>query len=642
MAERLQPRFFQASAKLQRVLGRDLMPDDYSAFEELVKNAYDSNASRVEIEIRQSPSPIIIIRDDGTGLDLEDFERLWMRAGYSEKSSKPLPGTGRIQAGEKGVGRFAAGRLGNLLTLLTKTAAMTRALEAVFDWTKFEAQSKLLSDIPIPVSWVPAIPFEGTKSGTILRIEGLRSEWTKDRIHDLRARLGRLLSPFRSKDDFSILLTAKEFDVSGSVFAQAAREADFEWDIQRDSESYKIKVRRKEISAMTGEPVYTDWRIIDEGQVSLDANADFGPVRARLFYYTGRTRKADVGEAAPGIAVFRDGLRVEPAGHDSADWLGLVKRRAVQAGHALVPSRLFGYVDISRIHNPQLVDAANRRSFIRGPAYESFATFLQTRVLKLEAQVEEEFSKPKWKEKRERRASEVAQAGRFTLSRLSIGLAHELRQALQITQSATDTLEALLPTVGPDAVEAASQIGAIRSCVARMDKHIRFLKDLGQGRAEIDDFLIDDLIEEVRSHFSARTRGTAISIERKGDSGVKARTSRWTILMALTNLVLNAIEAIGSHSPPKEPHKIQLSVHNTKKEVRLVVRDDGPGIPEAARKLLFKKTMTTKKEGFGVALIVWREHLKEFGADMGCESFVKPTEFVITIPKTSHGNHFAR
>ena len=42
---------FEASARLQRLFGRELIPDDDSAVEELIKNAYDSNASEVTISI---------------------------------------------------------------------------------------------------------------------------------------------------------------------------------------------------------------------------------------------------------------------------------------------------------------------------------------------------------------------------------------------------------------------------------------------------------------------------------------------------------------------------------------------------------------------------------------------------------------
>src|SRR5216684_1517088 len=133
--------YFRASAKLQRLFGRDLMPDNYSALEELVKNGYDSNANEVVVTLIKphegEQSGVIEIRDDGWGLSLQSFRRLWMFAGYSEKTGQPLPDTGRIQAGEKGIGRFAADKLGEHLTLITKRANDKRALQVSFDWNKF-------------------------------------------------------------------------------------------------------------------------------------------------------------------------------------------------------------------------------------------------------------------------------------------------------------------------------------------------------------------------------------------------------------------------------------------------------------------------------------------------------------------------
>src|SRR6266487_3530952 len=97
---------FRASARLQKLFGRDLIPDDDSAVEELVKNAYDSNASEVTISVVRPTAERdgqIEVKDNGFGLSSREFERVWMQAGYSEKTGQPLPETGRIQVGEKGI-----------------------------------------------------------------------------------------------------------------------------------------------------------------------------------------------------------------------------------------------------------------------------------------------------------------------------------------------------------------------------------------------------------------------------------------------------------------------------------------------------------------------------------------------------------
>ena len=90
---------FEASAKLQRLLGRDLLPDEFSAVEELVKNAYDSNATQIILTIvrpSNGDSGVINIVDNGEGLTLAKFKLVWMWAGFSEKTAVPLPRTQRV------------------------------------------------------------------------------------------------------------------------------------------------------------------------------------------------------------------------------------------------------------------------------------------------------------------------------------------------------------------------------------------------------------------------------------------------------------------------------------------------------------------------------------------------------------------
>lgn len=75
---------FEASARLQRLIGRGLIPNEEMAIVELVKNAYDSGAHRVRIFIQpdQPKEPgFIRIIDDGSGMSESDIERLFMFAG---------------------------------------------------------------------------------------------------------------------------------------------------------------------------------------------------------------------------------------------------------------------------------------------------------------------------------------------------------------------------------------------------------------------------------------------------------------------------------------------------------------------------------------------------------------------------------
>src|SRR5256885_7311319 len=94
---------FEASAHLQRLIGRDLIPNDEMAIVELVKNAYDSGAKHVHIYIQPETAKepgLIRISDDGSGMSEEDVTRLFMFAGYSQRPDE-VAEADRVPTGEK-------------------------------------------------------------------------------------------------------------------------------------------------------------------------------------------------------------------------------------------------------------------------------------------------------------------------------------------------------------------------------------------------------------------------------------------------------------------------------------------------------------------------------------------------------------
>ena len=121
---------FRISSGLKNIIGRDLISDKYIAVFELVKNAYDAKASKVNISFVKSDKNTdrIIISDNGSGMTYDDIVEKWLFVAYSEKKPQNRQKSDfrddikRELAGAKGVGRFSCDRLGSTLTLITKTA----------------------------------------------------------------------------------------------------------------------------------------------------------------------------------------------------------------------------------------------------------------------------------------------------------------------------------------------------------------------------------------------------------------------------------------------------------------------------------------------------------------------------------------
>jgi anti-sigma regulatory factor (Ser/Thr protein kinase) len=199
---------FEPSAYLQRLIGRELISNEYIAVAELVKNAYDAGATKVIVELKRDASQNLVVLDNGFGMSLEQFERLWMVPGYSEKveaggaAKRPL-------LGEKGIGRFAADRLAQKLTVVTKTIGEDDALCVVFDWKEFEDREKKMRDIPILYSRKPDPDLDKWSSGTKLELEELRKKWTRTDWRKLRRELQSLVTPFRIVRGFKIIAGAE-------------------------------------------------------------------------------------------------------------------------------------------------------------------------------------------------------------------------------------------------------------------------------------------------------------------------------------------------------------------------------------------------------------------------------------------------
>src|SRR5215218_5119617 len=124
---------FSVDARAILTLGRDSIKDHTTALVELVKNSYDADATRVEVEVFvKATPPFIRIADNGCGMTEADIDNNWLRIGFSEKRTEKVSTRNRRRTGEKGIGRISADRLGAILELYTRAQGTTYALRV--DW----------------------------------------------------------------------------------------------------------------------------------------------------------------------------------------------------------------------------------------------------------------------------------------------------------------------------------------------------------------------------------------------------------------------------------------------------------------------------------------------------------------------------
>jgi two-component system nitrogen regulation sensor histidine kinase GlnL len=118
------------------------------------------------------------------------------------------------------------------------------------------------------------------------------------------------------------------------------------------------------------------------------------------------------------------------------------------------------------------------------------------------------------------------------------------------------------------------------------------------------------------------------------------------LIQILLNLVKNAAEAVD----PREGeivlatayhHGVRIAVPGSSERVHLpltvIVRDNGPGIPEAVRATLFEPFVTTKKGGQGLGLALVAKLVANHGGLIECDSRPGRTAFRLSLPAPPPG-----
>ena len=185
---------FSVDAGIINRLGKELVGRHETAVSELVKNAYDADATEVKLIFKNAwqPGGSLEIIDNGVGMTRNQLINGFMRLSSSDKIHNPKsPNFNRTRAGRKGIGRFATQRLGNKLTIITQTLSSKVALKVIVDWDQFQSD-KDLSSIANSIEVIP----KDIQEGTTLIIENLREGWSDPMIKRVYRYTSDLLQPF--------------------------------------------------------------------------------------------------------------------------------------------------------------------------------------------------------------------------------------------------------------------------------------------------------------------------------------------------------------------------------------------------------------------------------------------------------------
>jgi hypothetical protein len=114
---------FDISLSVLNHLGRNLYRNFITVLGEAISNSWDANAQNVWIDIDQESS-VMVIKDDGDGMNESDFQGKFLKIGYSKRKdpSNNLLERKRPFIGRKGIGKLALLSCAKTVEIISKTS----------------------------------------------------------------------------------------------------------------------------------------------------------------------------------------------------------------------------------------------------------------------------------------------------------------------------------------------------------------------------------------------------------------------------------------------------------------------------------------------------------------------------------------
>jgi signal transduction histidine kinase len=404
---------FRVQSHVLKLLGDELIGHDRLAVFELVKNAYDADATVVDVTLDlMGKIPRITVVDNGTGMSLDTIEKAWLEVGTDSKRS--ILGRGRTQLGrapfgEKGVGRLAVQKLGIELTLSTKCAGYDECTFSI-DWNKLISSSRYLGEgLNVQIDEHKQPRYFTNGSGTRIEIcELYNKEWSRREVRDLYRLVSSLSNPFEATESFrvNLFVPGREKELADLPSLQQMLESavwEFDFSIDRNGlfswtyaftpPKFKGLIARKtsgteklqllnadddEINTEGGLPKKADDGIFLKSTDLIG----IGPIVGKIYAFHKRDEILKASGAPQqikkwldnqtGVRVYRDNIRVFNYGEPGDDWLGLDARRINRPTGKLGSQSVIAQVALDLRKSIKLKEKTNREGFDENLTFRLF------------------------------------------------------------------------------------------------------------------------------------------------------------------------------------------------------------------------------------------------------------------------------
>lgn len=658
------------STEILRRLGEELNPSVSQGILELVKNAYDADATHCTVSFQGTDAPGGSIRviDSGGGMTAEDILHGWLVLGSSTKTAKERTPKGRIPAGNKGLGRLAALRLGTTASIVTRPRTSKNVQYRLdIDWRLFDKE-RLVDDVDLDI--VEEERPADSKPGTEIMVSGLHDRVGRMEVKRLARSMVLLADPFGDDPQgFRPALEAPEFK-------------DLEQLVQQRYFSYAPHHLRAELDEHgSASAVVSDWRgnvlwEADSAELTKTGPAHYDCVPASFDLWAFKMNEAafrqlpvsltEVREwvnAFGGVHLYVNGLKAGPYGE--VDWLNMNLARVRSPEERPGTNTSIGRIALIDTEET-LSQKTDRSGFIENEAFDELRRFAVDSL--------EFLAKRRLEQAEERRRAERAQAAeqkKTTVSALETAVAKvaesepELKDAFTKFQKAQEAqvktlrkevqLYRTLATAGITAATyaheaAGNPLKALNQLVGRVERIIKDLRDATEKEKLLEPIqrirravqalgvlptatlqLIDadkrregrvDLHQTISSTLKTLQpfiEGRNATVQQqfcKADLFLLG--SEAAVESIVTNLVNNALAAFEVGAPDERRILVETDIEGDRLILR--VSDTGPGIVGLSVRDIFLPGETTVRDGTGLGLTIVRDSVTDLGGEVRAEA----------------------
>lgn len=364
------------SSNLIDSIGKNLIIDEISAIVELIKNSYDADAENVFIKFYQEGANLLIeIKDDGNGMSFSTVENNWMvpATDYKKKNKYSSKKKRRV-LGEKGLGRYSVGILGNFLALETIKNSKKTLLK--IEWDKIK-NFQYLDEIEFEMEEKETNENNGIKLS--IKKENFQL-WDEIKKKTLEKELKKLLFPLKEENDnFKIFLEYKNFKIYNKqkkieIINKKIEILPFELLEYYDLKLVGMTNKNKEISynifskneillekdTITKEYIEkiledkggkfpgefnVEFRFFNREPTAIDNLKDF--LKKENNEEFGKMEVRALLDEISGVSIYKNKFRIRPYGEEEYDWLQLNKRRFLNPSMKISNNQLNGIVSLS-------------------------------------------------------------------------------------------------------------------------------------------------------------------------------------------------------------------------------------------------------------------------------------------------------